>query len=116
MGLLRAAAENPRRRRGPGGLLDCPPLRRSFRLWLPAPVLERLSGVTTGLFLLLPQLEEIALLPAPLVFRRPFTHHALVLPRLDHLTGDLGTEDSVMALAARGPVMVHQFVAAGHAL
>src|SRR5437588_7045947 len=86
-----------------------------WRSRLPLPVLERLAGITTGLLLLHPQLEELALLPAALVFRRPLARHVLVLACLDQVTGDFGTEDRVVALAARLPVMVHQFVTAGHA-
>src|SRR5579871_639615 len=86
--------------------------RRGWRSRLPSPVPECLPWVTTGLLLLLPQLEELTFLPAPLVFRRPLAHHVLVLARLDHLTGDLSTENLIMALAASRPVMVHQFVAA----
>jgi hypothetical protein len=67
--------------------------RGSWRSWLPPSLLERLAGVTTGFLLLFPQLEELALLPAPLVFRRPLAHHILVFARLDHLTGDFGTDD-----------------------
>jgi hypothetical protein len=39
-----------------------------------------------------------------------------VVARLDHLTGDIGTEDHVMALATRLAIVVSEFVAAGHAL
>src|SRR5438876_11584476 len=84
--------------------------------WLPATLLERLVRVTTSLLLLLPQLEELAVLPAALGFRRPFAHHVFILACLDHFTGDLGTEDHVVALAARFAVMVHKLVAASHAL
>src|SRR5262245_14954780 len=58
------------------------------RSGFPATVLERLVRITPGLDLFLPELEELALLPAPPRFRRPFAHHVLVLARLDHLTGD----------------------------
>src|SRR5262249_32495018 len=71
---------------------------------------------TTGLLFFLPELEELAVLPAPPGFRRPLAHHVLVLARLDHLTGDLGTKDHVVAQAARLAVVVHEVVAAGHAL
>src|SRR5262245_24239730 len=59
----------------------------SWRSRLPPPLLERLAGVTTRLLLLLPQLEELALFPAALVFRPPPAHHILELAGLDHLTG-----------------------------
>src|SRR5262249_29676431 len=62
------------------------------------------------------ELEELTALPAALGFRRPLAHHVFVLASLDHLTGDFGTEDHVVALAARFAVVVSQFVAAGHAL
>src|SRR5579875_2962117 len=114
----------PRPSAGPGSVsrasaVECLPFshpRPCQRSWLPATLLERLAGVTPGLLLLLPQLEELALLPAPLVFRRPLAHNVFVFACLDHLTGNFGTEDRVMALAARRPVMVHQLVAAGHPL
>src|SRR5262249_11045771 len=59
---------------------------------------------------------ELALLPPPFVFRRPPAHHVLVLAGLDHLAGDLGTRDRVVAQAARLAVVVHEVVAAGHVL
>src|ERR1700736_4695873 len=88
IGFLYAAVLAPRRITG------------RWRSGLPAPLLECLSGIATGPLLLLPQLEELALLPPPLGFRRPLAHHVLVLARLDHHTSDFGTEDCVMALAA----------------
>jgi hypothetical protein len=83
---------------------------------LPTPVLERLARITTSLLFLFPQFDELARFPAPLVFRRPLAHHVLEFAGLDHLTSDFGTEYLVMALAARFAVVVHQFVALGHAL
>src|SRR5579872_7355542 len=76
----------------------------SWRSWLPPPLLERLVRVTTGFLLLLPQLEELALLPAAFVFRRPFAHHVLVLARLNFFTDESATENRIMALAACLPV------------
>ena|SRR6516164_608388 len=75
-------------------------LRPSPGTWhspLPAPVPERLVPVPARLDLGLPEPE------------------VLVLARLDHLPGDCGTEDRVMALATRLAVVVHQSVAAGNA-
>src|SRR5690242_16495746 len=82
----------------------------------PPPVPEGLVRVAPRLLLFLPELEELALLPAPPGLRGPLAHHVLVLARLQHLAGDLGPEDHVVAHAARLAVVVHEPVAAGHPL
>src|SRR5439155_9320880 len=89
---------------------------QNWRSRLPPPLLERLVRITTGFLLLLPQLEELAVFPAALGFRRPLAHHVFVLARLDHFTGDFSTKNHVVALAAGLAVVVSKFVAAGHAL
>src|SRR5262249_33392985 len=89
---------------------------RAKHSWLPPPLLERLPRITTSARLLFPQFDELARLPAPPMFRRPFAYNVLVLARLKHLTGNVCTKDHVAALATRRSVMVGQFVALGHAL
>src|SRR5438874_2465853 len=57
-----------------------PPTRRSNadRLWFPPALLECLVRVTAGFLFFLPQLEELAILPAPPIFRRPFAYDVFV--------------------------------------
>src|SRR5437667_81335 len=61
--------------------------------WLPATLLECLVRVTPGFRFVLPELEELTVLPAPPGFRRPLAHHVFVLARFDHFTGNGRTED-----------------------
>src|SRR5437868_5558496 len=90
--------------------------RADDRSWLPPPPLERLVRVAAGRPLLLPELDELRLLPPPPAFDRPLVDHVLVLAGRQHLPGHLGPEDDVATHAARLAVVVHRAVAAGHPL
>src|SRR5262245_15511685 len=82
------------------------PCRTSTPSRFPPPLRERLVRITAGLLLFLPELEELAVLPAPPGLLRPLAHHVFVLTRLQHLTGDLRPDDHVVAHAARLAVVV----------
>src|SRR5438034_10768930 len=66
---------------------------------LPPPLRERLVRVATCLLFFLPQLDELAALPAPPAFGCPLAHHVFVLAGFQHLTGNLSPQDDVVAQA-----------------
>src|SRR5262249_8303821 len=89
-------------------------VRRGEPSWFPPAVLQRPVPITARLRLLLPELEELAILPSPPDFRCPLAHHILILTRLQHLAGDLCAENHVEAQAARLAIVVNETVAACH--
>src|SRR5262245_33333281 len=76
-----------------------PPVGTGTPSRLPAPLLERLARVAARPLLFLPELHELAVLPAPPALR-PLADDVLVLAGLQHLAGDLRPEAHVMAPAA----------------